>query len=373
MSIIIVLVVLFLAYANGANDNFKGVATLFGSRTTTFNKALAWATFTTLLGSLSALILAESLLKTFSGKGLVPDAVLINPAFASSVGLGAAITVFLATRLGFPISTTHALTGALVGAGLAVSPEGVAFSKLGTVFLAPLIVSPVVSLLLASVVYPLAKLVREKCDVKAKSCLCIGAEVVGIVPQGMSPQQAALTMIGTAPVLRLGESPHCREIYCGKVFGIEARSVLDALHYLSAGLVGFARGLNDTPKIVAILLLGRAIDSQIAFVLVAISIAVGGLISSRKVAETMSNRITAMNAGQGFIANCVTALLVVFASRLGMPVSTTHVSCGALFGIGLITGQANKNMIVAILLAWVTTLPVAILASGFSALILRVL
>ena len=103
------------AYANGANDNFKGVATLFGSNTTNYKRALTWATLTTALGSLTALVLAQELLVSFSGKGLVPDAILEMSAFPLSVGLAAALTVMCATRLGFPISTTHSLIGALVG------------------------------------------------------------------------------------------------------------------------------------------------------------------------------------------------------------------------------------------------------------------
>jgi len=59
--ILLCLSVLFLAYANGANDNFKGVATLFGSGTANYRRALAWATATTLLGSLTAVYLAEKL------------------------------------------------------------------------------------------------------------------------------------------------------------------------------------------------------------------------------------------------------------------------------------------------------------------------
>lgn len=63
---------MFVAYANGANDNFKGVATLFGSGTTDYRKALWWATGATLAGSLAALFLATTLVQTFQGQGLVP-------------------------------------------------------------------------------------------------------------------------------------------------------------------------------------------------------------------------------------------------------------------------------------------------------------
>jgi len=73
-----------------------------------------------------------------------------------------------------------------------------------------------------------------------------------------------------------------------------------------------------------------------------------------------------MNHGQGFVANLVTSAIVIGASRFGMPVSTTHVSCGALFGIGTVTRQGRLRMIAAILSAWVTTLPVAALLGAIA-------
>ncbi len=73
----------------------------------------------------------------------------------------------------------------------------------------------------------------------------------------------------------------------------------------------------------------------------------------------MSHRVTAMNPGQSLLANAITGLLVVGASHFGMPVSTTHVSCGSLLGIGSSTGQARWETIQHILLAWLVTLPVA--------------
>src|SRR6186997_1281701 len=106
----IILAVLVLAFANGANDNFKGVATLFGSGTASYRTALVWATVTTLAGSLCALLLAQGLIDTFKGKGLVPDAVTTQGRFLLAVSLAAAGTVLIATRVGMPISTTHALT-----------------------------------------------------------------------------------------------------------------------------------------------------------------------------------------------------------------------------------------------------------------------
>src|ERR1700722_7028462 len=100
---LIVLAVLFLAYSNGANDNFKGVATLFGSGTCSYRQALVWATATTLGGSLLALYLASGLVESFRAKGLVPDDIVGLPFFILAVSLGAALTVLLATSIGLPV------------------------------------------------------------------------------------------------------------------------------------------------------------------------------------------------------------------------------------------------------------------------------
>jgi phosphate/sulfate permease len=104
---------LWLAYCNGANDNFKGVATLYGSETTSYRDALRWASLATLAGGVVAVFVSSKLIMTFSGKGLVPDTLAGSPAFATAVGLGATLTIFLATRIGMPTSTTHALIGGL--------------------------------------------------------------------------------------------------------------------------------------------------------------------------------------------------------------------------------------------------------------------
>jgi PiT family inorganic phosphate transporter len=174
-----------------------------------------------------------------------------------------------------------------------------------------------------------------------------------------------------AVTLSVDEQENCRERYAGSMLGLSAQQVMDGAHFLSAGVVSFARGLNDTPKIVAMLLLLKWMDVRWGFFAVAITMAVGGLLNARKVAETMSHKITAMNHGQGFSANLTTGILVILASFFGLPVSTTHVSVGALFGMGLTTGQANPRVMFNILLSWVVTLPCAALIGGLAYAALR--
>ncbi|MDP3472531.1 MAG: inorganic phosphate transporter, partial [Algoriphagus sp.] len=80
-------------------------------------------------------------------------------------------------------------------------------------------------------------------------------------------------------------------------------------------------------------------------------------INSRKIAETMSHKMTSMTGRQGLSANLITSSLVMGASVFGLPASTTHVSVGALGGMGLANGTANFQVLRQILMAWMMTLP----------------
>lgn len=160
------------------------------------------------------------------------------------------------------------------------------------------------------------------------------------------------------------ETAACQERYQGNLVGVNAQSLLNILHYLSGGAVCFSRAVNDTPKIAALLLTTAFLPTTLGIAIVGIAMALGGILHSRRVAETISHKITDLNAGQGFTANVTTAILVLFASNLGVPVSTTHVSCGSLFGIGITNRSSKWNTISAIFTTWITTLPLAALVSG---------
>ena len=360
IAILLILSVLFLSYTNGANDNFKGVATLFGSNTTNYKTALGWATITTFAGSLSAIYLATLLIKHFSGKGLVPDHVATSPEFLLAVALGAGITVLIATLKGLPISTTHSLTGALTGAGLMAVGFGLNISKLGSTFFLPLLVSPLLALLLSSILYHTFHSLRRVFDISKEKCLCIGES---FIPVNQLKDTLTMNSIPAYDITYDTET-NCVEHYTGKFFGINLQKLLDSAHFFSAGVVCYARGLNDTPKIVAILIAMNALEIKTGLFLVGIAMALGGILNARSVAETMSKKITPMTHGQGFTANITTGFLVIVASRLGVPVSTTHVSVGSISGIGLLTGKADKKLLSGILLSWLLTLPIAAFISA---------
>jgi PiT family inorganic phosphate transporter len=359
------LAVFALAYANGANDNFKGVASLHGSGTCGYRTALGWATVTTLAGSIAAIFLATVLLKNFSGKGLVPDSLTASPAFLFAVACGAGGTVLLATRTGFPISTTHGLTGALVGAGMAAGTGQVNAAVLGRTFVTPLLLSPLLAMAAGALLYLLLKGVRLLTGIQAETCICVGNEWIPVPsPRGEACAENAMS-------IAIDSATACERRYQGSVLGLNAMAVTDSLHFLSAGAVSFARGLNDTPKIAALLLVGGAWASHWSLLIVAAAIALGGLVSARRVAHTMSHKLTDMTPGQGLAANLSTALLVTTASLHGLPVSTTHVSVGSLLGMGSVTGQAKWKTVVPVLASWGITLPVAAALAAISHQIIR--
>ncbi|MBN3886727.1 MAG: inorganic phosphate transporter [Nostoc sp.] len=308
------LATLFLAYSNGANDNFKGVATLFGSRTCSYQTAILWATFTTFAGAVAATFLAGGLIKNFSGKGLLPDAIANAPEFHLAVAIATGLTVLIATLMGFPISTTHSLTGAIVGAGLVVFGLQVNFAALGTSFILPLLLSPIIAIPLGAGIYSLSGYINSKWYLPVN------------------------------------------------------QKMIDTCHFLSAGIVSFARGLNDTPKIVSLLLIIEYFSIQGGMITIAIAMALGGLLNSQKVAVTMSEKITSINHTQGLSANIVTGVLVIAATRFGLPVSTTQVSVGSIFGVGLISkkSKSNPRVFYQILLSWILTLPTAAIISAIT-------
>jgi PiT family inorganic phosphate transporter len=370
MLVALFLATCFLAYSNGANDNFKGVASLYGCQAASYRTAITWATITTFAGSIASVFLAQALLKKFSGKGLVPDTLAGTEPFLLAVALGAAVTVILATILGFPISTTHGLTGAIVGCGLVAVGHGVNFAALGKGFVLPLLLSPVLAIALGALTYFVFRTLRLACGINKEWCICVGSEerVVAL------PQPGSILSMRSPPpaiTLSIDERDNCRERYAGSMLGLNSQQIMDSAHFLSAGVVSFARGLNDTPKIVAMLLLLKWMDIRWGFFAVAAMMALGGLLNARKVAETMSHKLTAMNHGQGFSANLTTGILVIVASFFGLPVSTTHVSVGSLFGMGMITGQANPRVMLNIVLSWIVTLPCAALIGGALYVFLR--
>lgn len=354
---ILLLLVALLAWANGSNDVSKGIATLVGSGVSNLRNAVLWGTAWTVAGGLLAAFAAQGLVATFSGKGFLATPVA-GPAFLSAVAAGSLTWILFASRAGLPVSTTHAIAGALAGAGIVAQ----GFSRLHWSFLAknaalPLLLSPLLSVALIYAFFPL--LHRGVARVETY-CVCIERRRFGLIAHGAMPGISSADV--ASAVVSRAEACEISPTVTARV------GAVDALHWVSSALTSFARGLNDTPKIVALGIAasaGLGLSSLAFYALVAAAMGVGSLAAGFRVTETLARKVTAMSPAEGFCANFVTTLLVGLASLAALPVSTTHVASGAIIGIGLHRGGSVRWATVKeMLLAWTVTLPVAALVGG---------
>jgi len=360
--ILLVFLALALAGANGSNDVSKGIATLVGSGVANVRAAVLWGAGWTMAGGLAAAFVSRGLVATFSGRRFLaasPD----GPAFLVSVAVGAIAWVVFSSATGLPVSTTHAIVGALAGAAVAAEgPSVLHWGFLGRNVALPLAVSPFLSVALLYTVYPLLRRGLVRVD---RYCLCLERRI--------SIQDAGAAAFGVAS----SEAVVAREEECTASPTVAGRlNLTDAFHWISAAATSLARGINDVPKIVA---LGIAASMLFGlpgtgfFAAVALAMGIGSVLAGLRVTETLARRVTPMSPAEGFSANLVTAVLVGAASFAALPVSTTHVSSGAIIGIGLHRGgrAVRWKVVGEMLLAWLVTLPVAAIASGAAYLLLR--
>lgn len=213
----------------------------------------------------------------------MPDDIIHSVAFVLAVSL----TVLLATKFGFPISTTHGLVGALVGAGLVAVGPAVNFAKLGTTFFLPLILGPILALGLSTGLYGLFRQGRKAAGITEESCICVGNQWVPV-----SSLSTAAFLARPALPAEIGARADYQNHYQGSVLGVGFQPLINNLHYASAAAVSFARGLNDTPKLIGLLLVCKFFQMPVNVLLLATTMAVGGWLNARRVADTMSKKIS---------------------------------------------------------------------------------
>ncbi|WP_033288074.1 inorganic phosphate transporter [Amycolatopsis jejuensis] len=238
-----------------------------------------------------------------------------------------------ATLLRLPVSTTHAIVGALIGAGLLLDPNDVRWSALLTKVAIPLLASAVVAFAISA-------------------GLTVAARVAAARPSG--PAVAADRLCASVPLVAPVRTP---------------RPVLTAAHWLPAGAVGAARGLNDTPKLVAIgafALVPAGMTLVGVTVLATAAMCLGALVVGIPVARRLGEGVVTLRHGEGLRANVTTAVLVALGGSAGLPMSTTHVSGGAIAGtLGAQLSRRNPRTLRDFAVAWTVT-PVisAVVAAG---------
>lgn len=346
---------LVLAWVNGANDVSRGVATLAGSGTASARRAILWGTLWTVVGGAAALLWGSALIKTF-GTDLVAPGFTPSWTFAASVLGGACSWVALASYRGWPVSTTHALLGGLVGSVLAtVGVEGLRVAAVSYKAVLPLLVSPFLAILLCAVLMSMVRLVRWQVRRSQKKS---GQRK----PFSQSPHSESNLMPGQTT---------CR--------------AWTTLHWISSGVTSFARALNDVPKIaafvsVAVVMTPGGIPLETAtimgvtIIMVTAVMGVGSIWGGRRVLQMLAHRVAAVESSTGLVANFGTSVLVLGATPFGLPVSTTHVSAGSLMGIRWV-GRARPEVdaLNGMLIAWLVTIPAAAVVGALTSLSFSVL
>lgn len=371
ISLLAFALVFALAFANGSNDVSKAIATLVGSGVTDYRSAIAWGTVWTVVGAASAAFVAGAMVKTFS-HGLVQTGTIIEPAATLAVLTGAMAWVLFASHTGLPVSTTHALTGAIVGTGfVAFAGEGLIWAAIVKKIALPLLLSPFFALTISILIHPAIRALARKWE---GACVCVMPAARALVAIDTFGGTRTLFQTSTfgSPVIAVPSRCN-RAGLQGVVVG------LDTIHWISSGLASFARGTNDAPKIVAMLLLGSATaawpstSSQLAaFGGVTLAMGLGSYFGGLRVTEVLAEKVTRMNHAEGLTANLTTSSLVLVSGSLGLPVSTTHVSSSAIIGIGLLkgVGAIRWTTVRDMVLAWVVTLPASALLACLAYLIL---
>jgi PiT family inorganic phosphate transporter len=322
---IVVATALAFDFTNGFHDTANAVATSISTRAMAPRLAVGYAAILNFVGAFISLKVAA----TVASDVVNPDSITLLVVFAGLVG---AIAWNLATwYFGLPSSSSHALIGGVVGSAfVAEGSEAVFGSGIVDKVVVPALVAP----LLAFVVGGMAILVAYR---------IVGRQRPGPVVRGF----------------RLGQ-------------------------VLSASLLSLSHGTNDAQKTMGILFLALVANGNVAadadvptwvVVSAASAIALGTYVGGWRIIRTMGSRIIKMDPAQGFAAQGVGATVIMAASHVGFPLSTTHVISGAIMGTGAAKRVSAVRWGVAgnIVAAWLLTLPAAAAVGGITYAIVALL
>lgn len=386
----------FMAWGVGANDVANAMGTSVGSKALTIRQAILIAMIFEFLGA----YLAGGAVTATIRSGIIDAGAMAEIPHYLVYGmlsalLAAGIWLLIASIMGWPVSTTHSIVGAIVGfAAVVIGPEFVQWDKLTHIMLSWL-VSPLIAGVLAFALFrSVQHLILDTDDPfsKAKRFIPIYMFVVGFMISmvtmvkglkyaladsgiALSMGQAALlsvligiitALVGIYFLSRVQRNPEMEKN--NRFYSVE--KVFAILMVFTACCIAFAHGSNDVANavgplaaIVGVVKSGAVTNTtpmpNWILLLGAFGIVVGLGTYGYKVMATIGRKITELTPSRGFAAELGAASTVVLASATGIPVSTTHTLVGAVLGVGLARGIAalNLRVIGTIFMSWLVTLP----------------
>jgi PiT family inorganic phosphate transporter len=385
---------LYMAWGIGANDVANAMGTSVGSGSLTIRRAIIIAGLLEFTGA----FLAGGHVTDTVRKGILDTTEFAaNPellTYGMLAALASAATLLLgATRLGLPVSTTHSIVGAIVGFGaVSLGADAVNWGKVAQI-VASWLTSPVMGGVLAFGIFHLVQytvLGRDDPMNAAKKAgpffvfavvfmiglvtMFKGLKHVGLDVNFLEALGWAATLGGVAAVIarfvlvRLEPQP----LEEGQSRFRDVERVFALLVVMTASSVAFAHGSNDVANAIGPLasvvnnvqgleLASRAPVAPWMLMVGGIGIVVGLATMGYRVIETIGKRITELTPSRAFSAELAAATTIVLASRLGIPVSTTHILVGSVIGVGLARGigALDARVFGKILVSWVATLPIS--------------
>ena len=405
--IIISLLAAYVAWNLGANDVANSMGTSVGSKAITLTQAIIIAGILEFTG---AVIFGQQVSATLATKvanpslfGDRPQTFLVG---MIAVLLSCGLWLQIATSRGLPVASSHAVVGAIAGfSWVAIGSEAIAWGNIGYICLG-WIVTPVISAIVAASLYSLLRYwlferedtlqqLREWIPLLSTALIAVfGIIVLPTVVQLpvfkyiLLPEQTISLGMGTIATVGITVYSWNRlEKYQQQQLKTSIlEKIMGKFQVMSACFVAFAHGSNDVGNAIAplaaivyVLNTNTVPISQLEIpiwilVLGGLGIVAGLAVQGKKVIATVGENIITLVPSTGFCAEIATATTILLASRIGLPVSTSHALVGSVIGIGLVsTNQKVRwSTIKSVILAWVVTLPVAAIlgAAIFSLLLL---
>jgi len=381
----------YMAWNIGANDVANSMASAVGAKAITIRQAIFIAGILNIAG---AVFIGSHVTNTIR-KGIVSTEVMNDPHVALigalSALLAAALWVSFATWKSLPVSTTHSIVGAMIGFGIMAGGLAVInWAKLAAVVLS-WVISPVFSLAIAFVTFKIiVKMILEKDEsltrAVAMSPIFIGLAVFVVVlsflfktPLGKGlhlETWAALLAAFILAVLTGRAGMLLLRRIAGRDADYDTEEVFRKIQIGTSCYVALAQGANDVANaigplaVIYFLVKTGNVGAQVpvpVFLLLfgGVGIAAGIGMAGHRVMDTIGTKITTLTNTRGFSVDFAAASTVLLASKLGLPVSTTHAAVGGVLGVGLAGGieAVNFGIVFQIMLYWILTVPAAAVTS----------